>query len=164
MLRRAALLAIWMLLSILLLAQISADKKPAATSSNHLPDTALMQQIQNAWATLNPAEAARYYDKSPSDVFFDDAGGVKFQGWQAYDAAMRKLMADEQTAKWIVNDDAVVHAAGNYAWGTATVHAEMGYKNGTHQTLEERWTLVWERKNGEWLVVHEHFSAPLEEH
>ena len=118
-----------------------------------------MQAIQDAWATLNPAEAAKYYDKAPDDIFFDDAGGLKFVGWQAYEDAMRKLMADEQSARWIVNDDAVVHQAGNYAWGTATVHTAMTYKNGRHDVMDERWTLIWIKKGQNWLVVHEHFSA-----
>jgi ketosteroid isomerase-like protein len=81
-------------------------------------------------------------------------------GWQAYEDGIRKVLTSEETTKWTVNDDAVVHRAGNYAWGTATVHTEYVYKNGSHQVMEERWTLIWVRKNGNWLVVHEHFSAP----
>ena len=66
----------------------------------------------------------------------------------------------EQTTKWTVNDDAVVHRAGNDAWATATVHTEYVFKNGSRQVMEERWTLIWTKKGGNWLVVHEHFSAP----
>jgi len=30
--------------------------------------------------------AAKYYDRSPENVFFDDAGGVKFVNWRLFDA------------------------------------------------------------------------------
>jgi ketosteroid isomerase-like protein len=109
---------------------------------------------------LDPHAATKYYNQSPEDVFFDDAGGVKFVGWQAYEDGLRKVMASEQQAKWTVNNDAVIHAAGEYAWGAATVHAEYVAKDGSRQIMEERWTLIWAKRDGKWLVVHEHFSAP----
>jgi ketosteroid isomerase-like protein len=28
--------------------------------------------------------------------------------------------------------------------------------------LDRRWTTVWEKKGPNWLIVHEHFSAPTE--
>jgi len=165
MLRKAALLAI---LSIVFATRVSAQEpagkklpehQSSSTKTPRLPDKALMQQIMDAWATLDPAVAGKYYDQSPENVFFDDAGDVKFVGWLAYENGIRKVMAGLQSVRWTVNDDAVVHGAGNFAWGTATVHAEYLYKNGNRQVMEERWTLVWIKKDN-WLVIHEHFSAP----
>lgn len=160
MVRRALWLAIWLTLATLASGQNRPQSLSTAHSASNLPDKALMQQIMDAWATMDPAAAAKYYDQSSSDVFYDDAGDVKFVGWPAYEAGIRKALQSEQSAKWRVNDDAVVHRAGNYAWGTATVHTEYVFKNGSKQTMEERWTLIWMKKGGDWLVVHEHFSAP----
>jgi ketosteroid isomerase-like protein len=152
-----------MLLALLLgtieFGQETSHKNPVAPALSSFPDRKLMQEIMDAWATLNPHVAAKYYDQSPKDVFFDDAGGLQFVGWQAYEAGLQKVMAAEQQAKWTVNDDAVVHPAGNYAWATATVHAEYVAKGGTRQIMDERWTLIWTKRDGKWLVVHEHFSA-----
>ena len=150
----------WLALVTLVLAQANTQKQSAAPTHPGLPDRKLMQQIMDAWATMDPGAAAKYYDQSPDDTFFDDAGGVKFVGWPAYEAGIRKVLVSEQTTKWTVNDDAVVHRAGNDAWGTATVHTEYVFKNGSRQVMEERWTLIWTKKGGNWLVVHEHFSAP----
>jgi ketosteroid isomerase-like protein len=163
MVRKIAIV-VWVVALTSALAQNAAEKKLSNQQSNaralsSVPNRALMQQIMDAWGTLNPADAGKYYDKSGDDTFFDDAGGLKFVGWQAYEDAMRKVMTDEQSVKWAVNDDAVVHQTGNYAWGTATVHTEMNFKNGTHQVMDERWTLIWIKKGRDWLIVHEHFSA-----
>ena len=161
MVRKVLVLAVACgMVSVSLFAQNAAGRNSSkADALASVPNRALMQRIMDAWATLNPADAAKYYDKSPDDTFFDDAGGLKFAGWQAYEDAMRRVMTDEERVKWTVNDDAVVHRAGNYAWGTATVHTEMNYKNGRHDVMDERWTLIWMKKGRNWLVVHEHFSA-----
>jgi len=148
-----------LILATLAFAQ-NASHNPPAPAIAGPPDRQLMQQIMDAWSTLNPDVVAKFYDQSPEDVFYDDAGGVKFVGWHAYADTMRKVMAEEQSCKWTVNDDAVVHRAGDSAWGTATVHSEYVFKNGSRQVAEERWTLIWAKKGGNWLVVHEHFSAP----
>jgi ketosteroid isomerase-like protein len=160
MVRRALTLAICLVLATLASGQNRPQRPSAAHSVSNSPDKALMQQIMDAWATMDPAAAAKYYDQSPDDVFYDDAGGVKFVGWPAYEAGIRKVLTSEQSTKWTVNDDAVVHRAGNYAWGTATVHTEYLFKNGSRQVMEERWTLIWIKNGENWLVVHEHFSAP----
>jgi hypothetical protein len=97
------------LLRICVFGQETSHKVPVAPALSSFPDRKLMQEIMDAWATLNPHSAARYYDQSPEDVFFDDAGGVKFVGWQAYEIGLRKVMASVQQAKWTVNNDAVVH-------------------------------------------------------
>ncbi len=156
MIRKAVILAV-----LSLMTGADAQTVPAKKAANlALPDRKLMQQIMDAWATMNPADAAKYYDQSPDDVFFDDAGGVKFVGWKQYEDTIRKVLTTEQTTKWTVNDDAVAHRAGDYAWGTATVHTEYVFKNGSRQVMDERWTLIWINKGGKWLIVHEHFSAP----
>ncbi len=147
--------------AILVLAvSMSAESQPKPTqrSSSAVPHKALMQEIIDAWGTLDPSNAAKYYDKSPENVFYDDAGGLKLVGWQTYSETIRKVMRGLQSAKWTVNDDAAVHRVGNLAWGAATVHTQMLYKNGKSETMDERWTLIWTKKGTNWLVVHEHFS------
>src|SRR5437660_11305136 len=54
-----------------------------AASSQAVPDKALMQKIWDAWATMNPDNAAQFYDKQPNDVFFDIAP-VRYEGWDSY--------------------------------------------------------------------------------
>jgi ketosteroid isomerase-like protein len=37
----------------------------------------------------------------------------------------------------------------------------MGNKDGSSDSLDWRWTAVWEKEGKDWLIRHEHFSAPL---
>jgi ketosteroid isomerase-like protein len=64
--------------------------------------------------------------------------------------------------KYTVGDDAVVHVAGDIAWGTATLHLETVDQAGLTQVTELRWTPVWQKDGARWLLVHEHLSAPVE--
>jgi ketosteroid isomerase-like protein len=59
-----------------------------------------------------------------------------------------------------VNDDAQIHGAGEYAWGTATLKSDMTQKSGKRELATFRWTVVFEKQDGKWLIVHEHVSVP----
>jgi len=61
-----------------------------------------------------------------------------------------------------VNDDAELHPAGNYVWGTATIKEEMVHKDGKIDMSNFRWTMIFEKQGGKWLIVHEHTSVPLQ--
>jgi len=73
---------------------------------------------------------------------------------------VKQALAMFQSLKFTLHDDAKVHRAGNLAWGTATWSGQGKLKNGNGVGLEGRWTVIWEKKSGNWLVVHEHFSVP----
>ncbi len=148
-----------LLLALALLAPMLTFPQQAKKAAG-IPDRALMQQICDAWATLKPENAARYYDKAPGNVFYDITG-LKYTGWAAYENDVRTVNATLQSLTFKVNDDALVHQAGKLAWGTATVRTEVVEKNGLTHTLDARWTVIWETKGRDWLIVHDHFSAPL---
>ncbi len=161
-----ALVVICLLCSSIALTQAkSAEKKApakaAAQAAAGMPDKALLQQILDAWGTLNPDNVAKYYDQAATDVFYDVAP-VKYNGWAEYAAGFRQLAATLQALKFTLNDDATVHHAGNLAWGTATVRTAMTDKSGKTTNVDCRWTMVWQKKGADWVIVHDHFSAPME--
>jgi hypothetical protein len=102
MIRKLLMLVFLCPLATLSFAQNDPPRKSATSGQSSLPDRKLMQQIMDAWATMDPAAAAKYYDRSSDDVFYDDAGGVKFVGWQAYEDGIRKVLTSEQSTKWTV--------------------------------------------------------------
>ncbi len=85
-----------LLLGACVFGQETSYKAPVAPALSTFPDRKLMQEIMDAWATLNPHSAAKYYDQSQENVFFDDAGGTKFVGWQAYEAGLQKVRSKGQ--------------------------------------------------------------------
>ena len=142
---------------------ITAQTKKSSTmksSAGPAPDKAHMQKIWDGWATLDPANVAKYYAQGPHTFF--DIAPLKYASWDEYQDGVKKVLAGYSKAKFTVNDDAVVHPHGDLVWGTATVREEMTTKAGKVEMGNFRWTVVWENEEGKWLIVHEHVSAPLQ--
>lgn len=123
------------------------------------PDKALMDAIWAGWSSGKPANVARFYAKGPH-VFFDIAP-LKYNSWAEYEKGVVGVISGFQSLKGTVNDDAQIHRHGSLAWGTATVHHVDVMKNGSKSEGDFRWTVIWEKTGTEWLIVHEHVSAPL---
>ena len=133
----------------------------SAASTQAVPDKVLMQKIWDAWATMDPGNAAQFYDKQSTDVFFDIAP-VKYEGWENYSKGAANAIQQMFTAlKFTVNDDARVQNSAAGALGTATVDSVLTGKDGKTQHITLRWTVIWTNQNGRWLIIHEHVSAPL---
>ncbi|MCI0350482.1 MAG: nuclear transport factor 2 family protein [Acidobacteriales bacterium] len=131
----------------------------AQTPTKGVPDKAYMQQILDAWSTLDPAKASVFYSRSPENVYFDIAP-LKYNGWSEYEAGVKKLFATFSALKLTLNDDVRVHHKGNDAWATATFRVDETHKDGTKQSSDGRWTIVWQKQGGQWLIVHEQVSLP----
>jgi len=121
---------------------------------------ALMQKTLNAWATLDPANVAPFYSQEPGRLFFDITP-LKLTGWNDYAESVKKLFADWSSVKFTLGDDVQVQQRGNFAWGAATVHNDILMKDGTRLSLYARWTIVWEKRGKNWIIAHDHYSAPL---
>jgi ketosteroid isomerase-like protein len=135
----------------------TAMKKSPAVSA---PDKAYLQKIWDGWATLDPANTAKYY-ATGAHTFFDIAP-LKYNSWDDYEKGVKLVLAGYKSAKFTVNDDAEIHPHGDLVWATATVKDEMTNKAGKVEMGNFRWTVVFENIDGKWLIVHEHVSAPLQ--
>ena len=155
--RALAALLIMMLVPSFGLAQ---TRKATAKPASGAPDNAHLQKIWDAWSTLDPANAAQFY-ASGTHVFFDIAP-LKYNSWEEYQKGVVNVLADFKTAKLTVNDDAEIHPAGPIVWATATVKEDATMKSGKREMGNFRWTVVFEKQNGKWLIVHEHISEPLQ--
>jgi ketosteroid isomerase-like protein len=142
----------------------SASKAKASAAKTagvgRTPDRALAQKIWDAWSTMNPDNAAPYYDQSASHMFFDIAP-LKYDGWTQYADGVRKLLADYQSIKLTLGSDVQFHPLANLVWVDGTGTLDFSMKDGSQGQLPLRWTAVWEKKGGQWLITHEHTSVPL---
>ncbi len=158
-----------LLVLVLLVSLCAAAQTPTKKDAKHAGKSAkgggltaaLLQQEWDAWCTLDPANAAKYYDKAASDVFFDIAP-LQYKGWDAYAKGVVAVLAPFKTIKANVLEPHI-HTAGNLAWITSIVHLDTEMKDNSKGAMELRWTSVWEKRAGEWKIVHEHVSAPLPE-
>jgi ketosteroid isomerase-like protein len=154
---RKSLLALVLILSGTCVAQTHKSmKKPAAGG----PDKAYMQQIWDAWGTLDPSNVAKFYASGPHTFF--DIAPLKYNSFTEYEAGVKPILDAIKSGKLTVNDDAQVHHNGDMAWGTATIKEDSLMKNGKHEMATFRWTVIWEKQDGKWLIVHDHTSEPIQ--
>ncbi|HZW39707.1 MAG TPA: nuclear transport factor 2 family protein [Ignavibacteriaceae bacterium] len=123
------------------------------------PDITLMKEINNSWSTLNPTNASKYYDTSSINVFYD-VTPFKYVGWKSYSEGAKEYFKTLSSMKYTVGEDAIVHINGNFAYGTSTLNQDTVDKNQKKDSLEIRWTVILEKKEKAWLIVHEHLSIP----
>jgi ketosteroid isomerase-like protein len=131
-------------------------KAPAAG----VVDKAFLQKIWDGWATLDAAGQKQYYAQGPH-VFFDVAP-LKYNSWDEFQSGVGKELSGYKAARFTVNDDAQIHKSGENYWITATVASDMTQKSGKRELATFRWTAVFEKQHGKWLIVHEHISVPQE--
>ncbi len=155
-------LTVSLCLLVITLSAAAQAKKPAAkkVSAGPVPDKAYLQKIWDGWATLDPANAAKFYAAGPH-VFFDIAP-LKYNSWAEYEKGAKNVLAGYKSAKFTVNDDVEIHPHGDLVWATSTVADEMTNKSGKVEMGNFRWTVVFGNEEGKWLIVHEHISAPLQ--
>ena len=70
---------LYFLLLMVLVLPAMGQKKGTKQTARHAPDKTLMQEIWDAWSTLDPGNAAKFYAKGPH-VFFDIAP-LKYGSW-----------------------------------------------------------------------------------
>src|SRR5258708_17179272 len=152
------------MLLCLLLAPLCGLDKPVSRATKKstppAPDKAYLQKIWDAWSTLDPANAAKFYASGPH-VFFDIAP-LKYGSWEEYEKGVKGVLSGYKSAKFTVNDDDAIHPHGDLVWATATIKEEMTTKTGKVEMGNFRWTVVFENQDGKWMTVHEHVSAPLQ--
>ncbi len=133
-------------------------EKGAVRPTSHFK--ALMQDTLAAWETLDPANAAPFYAKEADRVFYDITP-LKYTGWAEYAEGVKKVLAGFSSIKFTLGNDVRAHQRGSFAWATATFRLDAVTKDGSSQAFDGRWTVLWEKRGKDWLIVHEHVSAPL---
>jgi ketosteroid isomerase-like protein len=135
-------------------------QKAGKASTGGVVDKAYLQQIWDGWAGLDAPKQKQFYAQGPH-VFFDIAP-LKYASWDEYEAGVIKELSDYKAAKFTVNDDLQIHKAGDAYWVTSTIASDMTHKSGKRDMGQFRWTSILEKKDGKWLIVHEHVSSPIE--
>jgi len=114
-----------------------------------------------AWSTGDPNNAAKYYAKEDGLVFYDLAP-FSYSGWKEYDAGVRKELLDQMVSGSLTaGKELKVTRHGNIAWTAVPMHFSAKMKDGKTVDTPVRYTGIWEKKGKNWVLVHEHLSAPL---
>ena len=124
------------------------------------PDKAYLQKLMDGWSSLDPSNLAQYYDQGVYTFF--DIAPLKYASWTEYQAGATELLKGYKKLKLTVNDDAQIHTDGNLTWAVATVKEDGLTTAGKHELATLRWTVIFEKQAGKWMIVHEHTSEPLQ--
>jgi len=146
---------------VLILSALAQKKNEKKAGGAPGFDKAYLQKIWDGWNSLDGSKQTAFYAKGPH-MFFDVAP-LKYDNFDEYAAGVNKNFADYSGAKFLVNDDAEIHGVGpDQAWVASTVKAALSRKNGKREMMTLRWTAIFHKDAGKWLIVHEHVSEPAQ--
>ncbi|MDT8069677.1 MAG: nuclear transport factor 2 family protein [Terriglobia bacterium] len=125
-------------------------------------DKTIMQQVWDAWGTLDPANPAKFYSHEPNHTFYDVAP-LQYHSWAEYENGVKPLLAGWKSMKPTVNYDGMIHSESpTMTWTTSTVDMDVVTEDGKDQHMKVRWTAIWHKHGNQWLIAHEHVSAPMQ--
>ena len=85
-----------------------------------------------------------------------------FASWGRAQAYYRQFMTVPKAWRLDANDDLRVTIRGDVAWSTVSLVGSGALPDGTPIEMPEaRVTLILEKRDGDWLIVHEHGSSAL---
>ena len=136
-------------------AQTAADRQSAAEVR------ALFLQFNQAWERRDSAFIDRFYAHDSAGMFFFERRQLR--GWPRVDSLYRTMFANAARGRVRSRFDVLdVGARGHLAWLAAKFRLEVIEATGDTTVDEGRQSLVFERRDGRWVVVHRHtsFQAP----
>ena len=161
MTRRACLPLVLVFSTCLSLSLIAQEHEHAATATSGF-DKAILQQVWDAWDTLDPANPAKFYSHEANHIFYDVAP-LQYHNWSEYENGVKKVFADWKSLKSKVNYDGMIRSESpTMTWTTSTVDMDVVTKDGKNQKMTARWTAIWHKHGNQWLIAHEHVSLPLQ--
>ena len=136
-----------------------------ARAQQKATDEATFRKLTNdfcaAWSTGNADAPARFYAKDDGLVFYDLAP-FAYHGWKEYhDGVQKEFFENMASGKLTAGKDLRVKRHGMFAWTTVSMHFSEKTKNGKTSETDVRYTGIWEKRGANWLLVHEHLSAPI---
>jgi len=152
---------LWICLSLLLIGA-QATKSTEASAAASGVSKALIQQILDAWSTMDTNKITPFYSQSPENVFFDIAP-MQYAGWPEWAKGAQSLFSHYQSFKLSLTGEPTIHNQGNWAWATYLWHVDAVRKDGKTETFDGRDTAIWQKVGSSWLTVHEHASVPVPE-
>ena len=142
----------------LAVASLAAPKEKMAAAG--VPDKAYLQKVLDGWSSLDAANLAQYYAKG--DMMFFDIAPLKYANWAEYQKGSTDLLKGYKSVKLTLDDDAQIHHEGEVTWVAATVKEDAMTTAGKHELATFRWTVIFQKEDGKWMIVHEHTSEPIQ--
>ncbi len=143
--------------------------KPDEPFQDVQPDpefTALMQRFAAIWTTDDG-----WVDWDAADAMYaDDPDRVHFVPWRprkgyvgfdAFREGVQRTVFDRVLSlEMTIGPDVEATRRGDVAWSTNTAYLRITFKDGREVQADGRQTMIWQRREGNWQILHEHYSLP----
>jgi ketosteroid isomerase-like protein len=133
--------------------RVSSEKGSVAESMR-----LLSQEMMAAYERRDTQALKALYEKQDGALFFWER--KMSYSWDQLDSTMDNLVSAAAKLK-VTTNDFRSGGSGGTGWFAATFHIERVTPEGKESSSDGRWTVIAEKKNGRWLIVHEHTSFPL---
>jgi ketosteroid isomerase-like protein len=141
--------------------QMSADPTPVSQGDSVAESMRqFANEIMAAYERRDTAALKNLYAKQPDALFFWERQ-MKYS-WPQIDRTIDALASQVAKIK-LTTTDFRAGGSGQAGWFAATFHAERVTPEGKEISSDGRWTVVAEKIEGRWQIVHEHTSFPLPE-
>jgi uncharacterized protein (TIGR02246 family) len=123
---------------------------------------ALEQRIAKAAEAKDAKAILANFAKGDSLVVFDVIPPLECRGQEAYLKNWQSALsgcADNPTMKI---DNLAIETEGTLAYSTSIQHFTCTDSKGNKSTVTLRATDVYRKADGKWLIVHEHYSVPVD--
>ena len=115
-----------------------------------------------AWNTKTIDAPAKFYAQDSSLVFYD-VSPFAYHGWKEYREGVQKELDNSAEIKITAAKDLRVTRRGLVAWTVVPMHLMEKSKDGKTTEMDLRYTGIWEKRGPNWVIVHDHLSAPAPE-
>jgi ketosteroid isomerase-like protein len=135
-------------------------------------DVNLLKQSVTAWEkgwssgdslfSMNRVDSL--YDHSDRFLEFDtiSPAGTITQGYQSFKDLWEPTMQAATKTKTAIDDNVKVTTNGNMGLTTFTFKTEFtDRQTGKKYTEHAHASMVWEKQDGQWAIIHEHVSSPV---
>jgi ketosteroid isomerase-like protein len=152
--------------TILCVAVLASANLAAAGAAAGDPDKAAIEALEK---TYNDGFNTRNVDKIMScyargtNLFVYDVGPPRaYPSWEAYKKDWEELFAAFPGPVKNVISDQTITVVGTVGYGHNIQTGEITRKDGTKLPVVVRTTDIWRKTNGNWLIVEEHNSMPVD--
>jgi ketosteroid isomerase-like protein len=135
-------------------------------------DVDLLKQSMTAWekgwssgdSLFSMTRVDHLYDRSDRFLEFDTISpvGTITQSYQNFKDLWEPTMQASTKAKTAIDDNIKVTTNGNMGLTTFTFRTEFtDRKTGEKYAEHAHASMVWEKQDGQWVIIHEHVSSPV---
>jgi uncharacterized protein (TIGR02246 family) len=151
------------ILTVLLLLAFIGCAPKADVQADKAAVRAIVDSLMIATQTNNLDIFARIFSHSPDNVFFGTDSAERFVGYESLIEATKRQVASVESGGQMTLRDVVIGIStdGDAAWVSYLADWKGKTQGQAFSLSGLRSTLVLEKQNSEWSIVHAHGSVPV---